>query len=323
MKQPTCGVCKTVCKTTSGLTRHISSTPLCRRAVAAKNRVRLDSVLAAAAPHPPQSDLDSDPSQDGDHMDIVYDPAAPEAAFDIDFDMHQSPETRSLSSSPTPPPPPPPPAPPINRQVYVEEIPDVDDSTYTEEFDGAAEVIARLVQSRIESDFASVCGRGEWGPFPSKVDWDFAKWAKTEAVSNGAVNRLLDIEGFNAQLRTKSMRDINRRVDALPSPASFQHTEISLMSGNCVFDLYWRDPLELVADLLADPSYADHMTWVPTHHYAGGREGSRLYNELPSGDWMYETQASQSSPHCPLVLILERKGAPPGRRHRSSDHYQL
>ncbi|KZV93654.1 hypothetical protein EXIGLDRAFT_598144, partial [Exidia glandulosa HHB12029] len=50
--------------------------------------------------------------------------------------------------------------------------------------------------------------------------------------------------------------------------------------------LYWRDPLEVIAELLSDPTYATHMTFAPVQHYADDEHTTRLYNELPSGDWI-------------------------------------
>lgn len=177
----------------------------------------------------------------------------------------------------------------MNRRTFVEEVPDDESPSCSTRFDGAAAVIAHLLESRIATDFSQL-PQGDWGPFPSKAAWDIAQWAKTEAVSNGAIDRLLNIAALNAQLDTKSVRDINRRVDALPSPATFQYSEISVDAFENTFDLYWRDPLEVIADLLSDPTYADHLTFVPIKHYADSEGKTRIYNELPSGDWMYETQ---------------------------------
>ncbi|EJD49143.1 hypothetical protein AURDEDRAFT_59798 [Auricularia subglabra TFB-10046 SS5] len=95
---------------------------------------------------------------------------------------------------------------------------------------------------------------------------------------------------MHAQLETKTVRDINCRVDRLPSPAHFQYTEVENDQTDDKFDLYWRDPLEVIADLLADPTFADHLTWAPEKRYTDDKCETRLYNELTSGDWMYETQ---------------------------------
>ncbi|KZV90711.1 hypothetical protein EXIGLDRAFT_575973, partial [Exidia glandulosa HHB12029] len=56
------------------------------------------------------------------------------------------------------------------------------------------------------------------------------------------------------------------------------------------FDCYYRDALEVVADLLSDPTFADHLSFVPCKNYADSERTNRLYTEINTGDWAYETQ---------------------------------
>ncbi|EJD33325.1 hypothetical protein AURDEDRAFT_77066 [Auricularia subglabra TFB-10046 SS5] len=188
------------------------------------------------------------------------------------------------------------------HRTTVEEIPDEEDGTFSEHFPGAGAVYEHNTP-RIKSDFAHL-PPGSWGPFPSEADWEFSKWAKTEAVSNGAVDRLLAIRHLHDQLRTKSMRDINKRVDSLPSPAHFSHFTTPSPLSDDVFDCYYRDALEVVADLLADPAFAGQLSFAPCKTFTDSTCTTRLYTELNTGDWAHETQLLLPDGATLLSIIL-------------------
>jgi hypothetical protein len=47
-----------------------------------------------------------------------------------------------------------------------------------------------------------------FAPFTSKTDWEFARWAKTQGISETAVNDLLSIKGVGVRLRSHVTRSL-------------------------------------------------------------------------------------------------------------------
>lgn len=55
--------------------------------------------------------------------------------------------------------------------------------------------------------------------------------------------------------------------------------------------LYYRDPFVCLKDLFRNPEFLKNMKFAPERLYT--REGSRMYTELNSGDWIWELQVSE------------------------------
>lgn len=59
-------------------------------------------------------------------------------------------------------------------------------------------------------------------------------------------------------------------------------------------ELWLRDPVEVVQDLLGRPSLRNATTYSPVQAYTGEDRHTRIYDEMWTGDWWYETQVSIS-----------------------------
>lgn len=59
-------------------------------------------------------------------------------------------------------------------------------------------------------------------------------------------------------------------------------------------ELWLRDPVEVVQDLLGRPSLRNATTYSPARAYTGEDRRTRIYDEMWTGDWWYETQVSIS-----------------------------
>ncbi len=63
-------------------------------------------------------------------------------------------------------------------------------------------------------------------------------------------------------------------------------------------ELWHRDPLECIAELLANPLFEAHQTYQPQRVYRQQKNGvgaNREYSEMWTGDWWWETQVSSCS----------------------------
>ena len=163
-----------------------------------------------------------------------------------------------------------------------------DDPEIVDGFPGAARCESKRKIPLIESDFDAFAA--EYGPFPSKADWDLARWTTMEGVSQNAVSRLLDSEAANPALVASSARHIKAQISALLSSTKFKHAKLSVPDIAEPFDLFYRDAIDVVADLLADPTFADVLSFAPERRWADAARTTRVYNEMNSGDWWHEIQ---------------------------------
>ena len=57
-------------------------------------------------------------------------------------------------------------------------------------------------------------------------------------------------------------------------------------------DLWMRDALELIQELLEDPNFKDEMQYRPMHMYTDETRKERIYGEMWTGDWWWSMQVS-------------------------------
>jgi len=57
-------------------------------------------------------------------------------------------------------------------------------------------------------------------------------------------------------------------------------------------ELWRRDPVECVEELIGNPALRDMMAYAPERAYADAKGDNRIYDELWTGDWWWETQVS-------------------------------
>ena len=59
-------------------------------------------------------------------------------------------------------------------------------------------------------------------------------------------------------------------------------------------ELYLRDPVECIKQLLSNPVFKDQMRYTPEKVYMDEGRKERVYDECWTGDWWWETQVSKS-----------------------------
>ena len=158
----------------------------------------------------------------------------------------------------------------------------------------------------------------QYEPFSSKLDWEIACWAKTRGPGSNALTELLSIDGVSfcgcakrmgltnsapkvvehLGLSYKNAAELNKLIDQeLPGRPSFQRHEV--MVGTEVCDVYFRDVIACIKALFADPDLAPYLVTTPEKHFTyntyGGR--TRMYHDMHTGKWWWETQVSRSHAH--------------------------
>lgn len=92
-------------------------------------------------------------------------------------------------------------------------------------------------------------------------------------------------------------------VDTLPLGPKWHHSVISLTGdklgseGEVItehYDLWHRNPIECIRELLRNPTFADHLQFTPQERYKPDpeKDGSyfRVFDETWTGDWWHRLQ---------------------------------
>ncbi|KAG1883313.1 hypothetical protein F4604DRAFT_1575913, partial [Suillus subluteus] len=92
-------------------------------------------------------------------------------------------------------------------------------------------------------------------------------------------------------LSYKNARALHQKIDhELPGVTPWRRSVIQISGVNEEFELFMRDPVESIKELWANPAYLEHLTYVPERRFADEEKSERIYDELMSGDWAWETQ---------------------------------
>ncbi|KAI0038549.1 hypothetical protein FA95DRAFT_1585466 [Auriscalpium vulgare] len=256
------------------------------------------------------SDGESDPDLDEEEVNLFQE------VDDFD-DGHQSddlpiahPHPHSRSPSPTgshkaP-------LPSDTDRAHVEDDVDVEPAAI-KMYPGAGKVVA--IDPEVQATFERESPRnGEaqnaYHPFANRMDWEVASWAKSHGPSQTAFTNLLKINGVQERLGLSynNSRSLNQLIDEIATPAAWQSTQLQL--GTDSYELLYRDPLECIRALYSNPAFVDNMSYAPKKEYSGPecRKEQRLFNEMCTGDWWYETQAKlpDGATVVPLVFSSDK-----------------
>ena len=57
-------------------------------------------------------------------------------------------------------------------------------------------------------------------------------------------------------------------------------------------ELWYRDPIECIAELLSNPSFNGSVAYYPERVYADKARKTRIYDEMWTADWWWDIQVS-------------------------------
>ncbi|KAH7098536.1 hypothetical protein BKA62DRAFT_810670 [Auriculariales sp. MPI-PUGE-AT-0066] len=295
---PQCKFCSRIFKTCGGLFSHLTQDDQCKsrqeavlKALASEQAARFTKIQPALYNQESESDCSSQASGDGfehlrsphhdDYFDIDYSPVASPL-------LAQRKQARSL-------------------RVTITDVPEENGDDVVDEHGTAATMRQKRRRTPMDCDYADFVGKSGFGPFPTEADWKLASWAKLESVSDSAISRLLKIQAAHADsLTIKSARDINRLIDKLPSPAEFQHEKLCVDGQPIPFDCFHRNALEIVRDLIGDPTFAGQLLFKPVRRWTSKARKTRKFSEWNTGNWAWEIQLPTGATVVPIILSTDK-----------------
>lgn len=95
-----------------------------------------------------------------------------------------------------------------------------------------------------------------------------------------------------------------KKIDQLPTGPEWI-CNIVTITGNLVdengvcmeesVEVWRRDPVECVKELMGNPAFKDYMSYIPEHAYLDKGGKVRIYDEMWTADWWWNTQVSLSA----------------------------
>ncbi|KAF7343824.1 hypothetical protein MSAN_01963600 [Mycena sanguinolenta] len=175
--------------------------------------------------------------------------------------------------------------------------------------DRAGEEISDHHSLSSEQQYSTALGKSSnpYSPFASKLDWEFARWAKLRSSGSTAFTDLLKIEGVVEALGLsyRNSAELNAIIDEkLPCRPKFTRSEV-VVAGEA-FELYSRNIIECVRALFGDTDFAPYLFVVPERHYADKDKTIRLYHNMHTGRWWWSTQKAieKDDPGATIIPIL-------------------
>ncbi|CDO75468.1 hypothetical protein BN946_scf184935.g4 [Trametes cinnabarina] len=148
-------------------------------------------------------------------------------------------------------------------------------------------------------------------PFMDGEEWDLAKWLLGEATQTGIDSFLkLPITRNRTQPSFKNKDAFFKKIDALPVGPEWICDVITVKGDQMgpngqplteELELWRRDPVECVRELLGNPAFKNYMAYAPVRMKRGG---VRFYGEMNTAEWWWNTQGKLPAGACIAPLIL-------------------
>ncbi|KAI0685867.1 hypothetical protein BC835DRAFT_1408700 [Cytidiella melzeri] len=149
-------------------------------------------------------------------------------------------------------------------------------------------------------------------------EWDLAKWLSRNVGHNQA-DKFLHLpiikERVNASFASKD--HLLKAIDALPTGTSWK-SQLLKVTGDLKSDegveiteeleLWFRDPVECICELIGNPRFQGKMLYAPEQLFEDPKEEHRVWNEMSTGDWWWETQLNlPNGATCAPVIVSSDK----------------
>ncbi|KAJ3766514.1 hypothetical protein FB446DRAFT_767396 [Lentinula raphanica] len=211
--------------------------------------------------------------------------------------------------------------------VTVEDVIDEDEVLHSnfvsQDFIGAGAVLdGQNNQNMFNKHRTEKESKGEemWAPFASQKEWQLVRWLMLSGVSQGDIDTFAKLDFINddSHLSFKDKRTFFKKIDALPTVCDGWTCKELEVVGDVVqtkldgteapkteeLELWTRDPVECIKELMEDPRFKDSMQYVPEKMFTNDSMKVRAYDEMWTGDWWWATQKLIPKGGTVALLIL-------------------
>ncbi|KAG2113682.1 hypothetical protein DEU56DRAFT_874333 [Suillus clintonianus] len=159
----------------------------------------------------------------------------------------------------------------------------------------------------------------QWGPFDDEEEWELAKWLIQNVGQNQTDKFLkLPIIQNHAQVSYPNNRNFLKKIDGLPTKGPEWHCDIISVAGDQVdtnrdmmsaeLELWRRNPVECIRELMGNPTFCEKMAYAPERAYEDTEGRRRIYDEMWTADWWWDTQGKmpKGATIAPVILASDK-----------------
>ncbi|KAI5980843.1 hypothetical protein EDD15DRAFT_2185860, partial [Pisolithus albus] len=156
-----------------------------------------------------------------------------------------------------------------------------------------------------------------WAPFNNEAEWELVRFL----VKNVGRTRIdeflkLDIVRQNG-VSFDNARSLLKYVDQLRTGPAWT-CEMIDVEGDIVaedgtlkherLELWRRDPVECVRELMGNPAFREVMSYVPERAYTDAKGENRIYDEMWTGEWWWDVQKRlpEGAVVAPVILSSDK-----------------
>jgi len=129
-----------------------------------------------------------------------------------------------------------------------------------------------------------------WTPFSSERDFNLASWFVRSKVAKTRIDDYFG-KGLGGVERGsfRSAYTLEKQLETLdPFREYLSWTEATLENGTHLTTFYYRNIVSCIRYLIRQVAYRGDMVYAPVREY--DLRGDRLYSEMHTADWWWETQ---------------------------------
>ncbi|KAJ7129656.1 hypothetical protein C8R44DRAFT_830103 [Mycena epipterygia] len=156
------------------------------------------------------------------------------------------------------------------------------------------------------------------GPFADEEEWELAKWL-IKNVGHNQTEAFLKLPIVTDRVRPSfdKKRTFLDTIDSLPIGANWNINHIPL-TGDVLdedgefrtetAELWFRDPVECVKELIGNPAFKELMDYAPTRLFVDAEGNEELINEMSSASWWWkmQTRLPDGSTCAPIILFSDK-----------------
>ncbi|KAI0071637.1 hypothetical protein K474DRAFT_1712310 [Panus rudis PR-1116 ss-1] len=160
-------------------------------------------------------------------------------------------------------------------------------------------------------------GQSRWAPFQSEDEWDLVSWMGRNLGHNQIEEflKLRTVQGCDLSVGSKYT--FFQKVDALPVTQNWLYTDVKVVGdlkgedGKPMterLELWRRDPLECVRELIGNPEFRESMKYTPEKVFADMGQNVRIYDEMWTGEWWWHKQEElpADATIAPIILASDK-----------------
>ncbi|KAJ3718126.1 hypothetical protein DFJ43DRAFT_1005854 [Lentinula guzmanii] len=154
-----------------------------------------------------------------------------------------------------------------------------------------------------------------WTPFQSEKEWELARWLMSSGISQQRIDEFCKLEVVQDGIKPSfhNSRSLLRLIDSLECGPAFKCTPFRIegdlkdMNGELrteVLELWHRDPVEIIKELMGNSEFRGHQKYTPVQHYTDTDMKNREYSEMWTCDWWWNTQKQLPTEYGTIAPVI-------------------